>query len=90
MPEPILPEIPVRFVYLSPNNEEVPDTQFEAVCVSVPKIGETVVPQVGSEKVIVHNVCHRLIKNEAFDAERFSPATSRLEDGPCRGPRAEG
>ena len=67
-----MPEIPVRFVYLSPDNEEVPDTEFEAVCLSVPRIGETVVPQAGSKRVIVLNVYHKFIKNEAFDAERFT------------------
>ena len=90
MPEPILPPIPVRCVYLSPDNQEVPETEFEAVCLSVPRTGETVVSQAGSRKVIAHNVYHTSIKNEAFDAEMFSSATSRLEDGPCRGARTEG
>lgn len=68
----LIAEIPVRFVYLSPDNQEIPDTQFDAICLSVPKIGETVVPQAGSDKVVVHNVYHKFIKNEEFDAEMFT------------------
>jgi hypothetical protein len=67
----MLPEIPVRFVYLGPDGEEHLDTQFDAICVSAPRIGETVLPAAGSKKVIVHNVYHRFIKNEAMDSQRF-------------------
>lgn len=68
---PMLAEIPVRFVYLGPKGEEDLDTQFDAICLSVPRTGETIVPQAGSQKVVVHNVYHKFIKNPAMDDERF-------------------
>ena len=71
MSEPVFPEIPVRFVYLAPNGQEELNRQFDAICLSMPRIGETIVPQAGSPKVIVHNVYHKFIKNEAMDSERF-------------------
>ena len=71
MSEPLIPEIPVRFIYLAPDGQEELDRQFDAICSSVPRIGETVVPQAGSKKVIVHNVYHKFIKNEAMDSKLF-------------------
>ncbi len=71
MPEPFLPEIPIRFVYLAPDGQEELGRQFDAICLSVPRIGESVVPQAGSPKVIVRNVYHKFIKNEAMDKEHF-------------------
>lgn len=71
MADGLVPEIPVRFIYLAPNGEEDDDTQFDGICVSVPRIGETVVPQAGSRKVRVHNVYHKFIRNELLDEERF-------------------
>lgn len=68
----LIPEIPVHFVYLSPDNEEIPDTEFDAICLSIPRIGETVVPQAGSKKVVVHNVYHKFIKNADFAPEGFT------------------
>jgi len=58
-------------VYIASDGQEDLDRQFDAICLAVPRIGETVVPQAGSEKVIVHNVYHKFIKNEAMDKERF-------------------
>jgi len=72
MSEPMLPEIPVRLIYIAPDGQEYLDRQFDAICLSVPRIGETVVPVAGSPKVIVHNVYHKFIKNEAMDKERFT------------------
>jgi hypothetical protein len=66
-----LPEIPVRFIYLAPDGQEDLDRQFDAICLSVPRIGEIVVPQAGSPKVVVHQVYHKFIKNEAMNTERF-------------------
>ena len=71
MSEPLLPEIPVRFVYLAPDGQEELNRQFDMICLSVPRIGETVVPQAGSNKVVVHNVYHKFIKNEAMDSKLF-------------------
>jgi len=69
--EPVFSEIPVRFVYLAPDGQEELNRQFDAICLAVPRIGETVVPQAGSPKVIVHNVYHKFIKNEAMDSKLF-------------------
>jgi hypothetical protein len=71
MSESFLPEIPIRLVYLAPDGQENIDRQFDVICLSVPRIGESIVPQAGSPKVIVHNVYHKFIKNEAMDKERF-------------------
>ena len=71
MSEPVSPEIPVRFIYLAPDGQEELNRQFDAICLSVPRIGETVVPQAGSNKVRVHNVYHKFIKNEAMDSKLF-------------------
>lgn len=72
MNDVFIPQIPVHFVYLSSDNEEGPDSEFDASCVSVPRIGESVTPQAGSPKVIVHNVYHNFVKNEEFNPEGFS------------------
>ena len=66
----VISEIPVRFVYLAPDGEEDLHTQFDAICLAVPRIGETVVPNAGSKKVVVHNVYHN------FDTNSYSMATS--------------
>ncbi len=66
-----LPEVPVRIVYLGPDGEEDLDTQFDAICVCVPRIGETVVPLAGSSSVRVHRVYHKFIKNEEMSHDRF-------------------
>jgi len=71
MPGGLLPEIPVHFVYLARDGEEDADTEFDAICVSVPRIGETVVPSAGSQMVRVHNVYHKFVRNDLMDEERF-------------------
>ena len=65
-----LPEIPVRFVYLGDDGREHLDTEFDAICVSVPRVGEMVIPDSGSNKVVVHSVYHRFVLNEDMDASR--------------------
>jgi len=56
----MMPEIPVSFVYLAPDGTEATDTQFIAVCSSVPRVGEMVVPHAGSKKVVVHQVYYAI------------------------------
>jgi hypothetical protein len=46
-----LPEIPVRFVYLGADGRENLNTEFDTICVSVPHVGELIVPDAGSRKV---------------------------------------
>lgn len=67
----MLPEIPLKFVYLGPDGEEHLDKEFEALCVSVPRVGEVVVPQARSERVMVDKVYHKFIKNEAMSDTQF-------------------
>jgi len=61
-------EIPVRFVYLMPNEKKDLHTQFDATCASVPRVGDTVVHPAGHKKAMVTNVYHNFSKT---DSERF-------------------
>jgi hypothetical protein len=56
MPPPAFPQVPVLFVYV--DGGEIGKT-FHALCSSVPRVGELVVPQAGSPSVIVHAVTYR-------------------------------
>jgi hypothetical protein len=76
----MLPQIPVRFVFLGSDEIESPDSQFEAVCVSVPKIGEQVTPQAGSQKVRVANVYHNFIPNPEMGEGFYQYITVVLKD----------
>jgi hypothetical protein len=55
----VTPMIPVRFVYLGPDGAEL-DRHFDALCVSVPRVGESVelVPR-GS--AVVHRIYNRFV-----------------------------
>lgn len=52
---------PVSFVYLAPDGSEAVDTQFQALCAFVPRVGEMVMPQAGSRKVLVHSVYYKIV-----------------------------
>jgi len=66
-----VPLFPVRIVYLAPDGSEMLDTFFDSLCVAVPRIGETVIPQAGSQKAIVQNVYHRFIATEGKGVVQF-------------------
>ncbi len=59
----------MHFVYLSTDEQRIPEDEFDATCLSVPRIGENIHPHAGSKKFIVHDVYHRFIKNEFHDNE---------------------
>jgi uncharacterized protein (DUF433 family) len=72
--------LPVNFVYLGPEGEEVPDKQFQARCSALPRVGEFVIPMVGSPRVVVTDVYHKLGKSTAFPGELISVPTVVLEE----------
>jgi uncharacterized protein (DUF433 family) len=57
--------MPVNFVYLGPEGEEVPDKQFQARCSTLPRLGEIIIPMAGSPQVVVTDVYHKLGKSTA-------------------------
>ena len=86
MPEfqPNVAEIPVHYVSLGADLEELPDRKVHALCFSVPRVGETVIPPQGTRK-IVHDVYHELVKNEGAETGHFpylSMTTVVLRDHP--------
>ena len=81
--EQMLPEMPIHFVYLSPDGTES-DREFNATCISVPHIGETVIPQAGSRKVIVANVYHKFITNEQLGDGFYQYITVCLKEFPAQ------
>lgn len=74
------PEIPVHFVYLSSDENEAPSKEFDAVCVSVPRIGEMVTPQSGSKRVIVSNVYNNFIPNPEMGTDFYQYITVVLKE----------
>lgn len=76
----MLPEIPVHFIYLSPDENEAPSKEFDAVCVSVPRVGEMVRPQAGSEYVIVDSVQSKFIPNPLLGTDFYQYITVILKD----------
>lgn len=61
------PRTLVRFVYLGDDGKEHLDTQFDAFCSAVPRVGERIVPDSGSGAVVVHAVYHRFVPVEELD-----------------------
>ncbi len=55
-PNMAMPIIPVTFIYI--DNGTI-GKQFQAICSSVPRVGEVVFPQAGSNKVFVHAVAYQ-------------------------------
>ncbi len=55
-PAPSIPAIPVHFVYCDAGAIQ---RQYRALCTTVPREGEIIFPEAGSQKVIVHVVCYR-------------------------------
>jgi hypothetical protein len=49
----MIPKIPVRFICVGPDGEETVDSQVDALCMSVPRIGERVQPVAGGSKIVV-------------------------------------
>jgi uncharacterized protein (DUF433 family) len=72
--------IPVNFVYLGPEGEEVPDKQFQARCSALPRVGEIVIPMAGSPRVVVTDVYHKLGQSAAFPGELILVPTVVLEE----------
>ena len=71
---------PVNFVYLGPEGEEVPDKQFQARCLALPRVGEIVIPMAGSPRVVVTDVSHKLGPSQAFPGELILIPTVVLEE----------
>ncbi len=72
--------MPVNFVYLGPEGEEVPDKQFQARCSALPRVGEVVIPMAGSPRVVVTDVYHKLGQSTAFPGELILVPTVVLEE----------
>src|SRR5690349_10471484 len=72
--------MPVNFVYLGPEGEEVPDKQFQARCSALPRVGEIVMPMAGSSRVVVTDVYHKLGQSTAFPGELILVPTVVLEE----------
>jgi uncharacterized protein (DUF433 family) len=72
--------MPVNFVYLGPEGEEVPDKQFQARCSALPRAGEIIVPMAGSARVVVTDVYHKLGHSTAFPGELILIPTVVLEE----------
>jgi uncharacterized protein (DUF433 family) len=72
--------VPVNFVYLGPEGEEVPDKQFEARCSALPRVGEILIPMAGSPRVVVTDVYHKLGQSKAFPGELILVPTVVLEE----------
>lgn len=76
----MLPKILVHFVYLSPDENDIPSKEFDGVCDSVPRIGEMVVPQAGSERVIVHAVYNKFIPKPEMGTDFYQYITVVLKE----------
>ena len=72
--------MPVNFVYLGPEGEEVPDKQFQARCSALPRVGEIVIPMTGSPRVVVTDVYYKLGTSTAFPGELILVPTVVLEE----------
>jgi uncharacterized protein (DUF433 family) len=72
--------VPVNFVYLGPEGEEVPDRQFQARCSALPRVGEKVLPMAGSPQVVVTDVYYKLGESTAFPGELVLVPTVVLEE----------
>ena len=72
--------MPVNFVYLGPDGEELLDKQISARCWGLPRVGEFIIPEAGSPRVIVTEVYHKLGKSTAFPGELISVPTVVLEE----------
>jgi uncharacterized protein (DUF433 family) len=75
--------MPINFVYLGPEGEEVPDKQFQARCSSLPRIGEIILPMAGSPRVVVVGVYHKLGQSTTFPGELVLVPTVVLEEVPA-------
>jgi uncharacterized protein (DUF433 family) len=74
------PSMPVNFVYLGPEGQEVPDKQFQARCPALPRVGEVVIPMAGGPRVVVTDVYHKLEQSTAFPGELVLVPTVVVEE----------
>ncbi len=76
-----LPGVQIRFTYLAPDGEELLDGEFDAICVSVPRVGEFVFPNRSAQKyLVVKSVVHSLIKTTADPSQRIAAITVVLRE----------
>lgn len=71
MTSDVMSMFPVNFIFVAADGEELLDTQFQAWCVAVPRVGEMVIPHAGNQKVRVRDVCYKFVPSPPGDQHPF-------------------
>lgn len=49
----MISKVPVRFICVDSDGEEIIESEIDVLCMSIPRIGETVQPVIGSSKIVI-------------------------------------
>lgn len=65
--------IPVHFLYIHKERDTPLDTEFDALCHAIPRVGEFIRPNAGSPVVVVHSVIYKPAHDPELGGMVMSP-----------------